>query len=108
MRNNFPMMQWHVEHMEKTIVKYVKGLSEGASSWERRNHKKYGNLTNACKQIEYDIKHGVTNEQVMAVFQKVRHDAAFSELRKSEGSLGRLDQVEEHFSKPKIRATARW
>lgn len=33
LRNNFLMREWHVEHMEKTIVKYVKGLSENASGW---------------------------------------------------------------------------
>jgi len=27
------MRDWHVEHMEKTIVEYVKGLSENASGW---------------------------------------------------------------------------
>jgi hypothetical protein len=48
------MREWHVEHMEKTVVKYVKGLSENASGWEKRNHKKYGRLTNICRQIDYD------------------------------------------------------
>jgi hypothetical protein len=26
--NNYPMRDWHFEHMQKTIVKYVFGLSE--------------------------------------------------------------------------------
>ncbi|MCC2648119.1 MAG: hypothetical protein K0R16_922 [Nitrososphaeraceae archaeon] len=56
MQNSFPMREWHVEHMEKTVVKYVKGLSENASGWEKRNHKKYGSLANICRQIDYDIK----------------------------------------------------
>ena len=30
------MKQWHVEHMEKTIVRFVTGLSQDASAWERR------------------------------------------------------------------------
>jgi hypothetical protein len=101
-QNSFPMMEWHVEHMEKTVVKYVTGLSPNASGWERRNHKKYGRLTNICRQIEYDIRHGVTNEQVMAMFQKVRNDSSFSSLREGDGSMERLDQVEEHFTKPKM------
>ena len=107
MQNSFPMMEWHVEHMEKTVVKYVKGLSENALGWEKRNHKKYGKLTNICKQIEYDIKHGVTSEQVVTMFNKIRNDKAFSELRKGDGSMERLAEVESHFTKPKT-ATAKW
>ena len=32
--------------MEKTVVKYVKGLPADASSWEKRRDKKYGRLVN--------------------------------------------------------------
>jgi hypothetical protein len=105
-QNNFPMMEWHIEHMEKTIVKYVKGLSENASAWEKRNHKKYGRLANICREIEYDIKHGVTDEQVLFMFRKIRNDSSFSELRKSTGSMARLTEVENHFTPSKIPAFA--
>ena len=30
--NSFPMRECHVEHMEKTIIKFVTGLSEDAFS----------------------------------------------------------------------------
>jgi hypothetical protein len=103
MQNNFPMREWHVEHMEKTIVKYIKGLSENASGWEKRNHKKYGNLTNTCRQIEYDVKHGVTSEQVTLMLQKVRNHSSFSDLWKGKGSMDRLAEVEVHFTTPKAR-----
>jgi hypothetical protein len=95
------MKEWHVEHMQKTVVKYVKGLSENASGWEKRNHKKYGGLANMCRQIEYDVKHGAALEQVFSMFHKVRSDKAFSELRKGTGSMERLAEVEDHFTKPK-------
>jgi hypothetical protein len=101
------MKEWHVEHMQKTVVKYVKGLSENASGWEKRNHKKYGSLTNMCRQIEYDIKHGATAEQVSSMFHKVRNDSSFTELRKGNGSMERLCEVEDYFSKPKT-AKAVW
>jgi hypothetical protein len=107
MQNSFPMKEWHVEHMQKTIVKYVKGISENATGWEKRNHKKYGGLANVCRQIEYDIKHGVTNEQVVSMFQKVRKDSSFSQLRKANGSMERLAEVEGHFTQPKI-ALSQW
>ena len=106
-QNSFPMREWHVEHMEKTVVKYVKGLSENASGWEKRNHKKYGSLANICRQIEYDIKHGVSSEQVSSIFARIRNDSCFSTLRKGNGSMERLAEIENQFSKPQIRAP-RW
>ena len=84
-QNSFPMRQWHVEHMEKIVVKYVKGLSENASAWEKRQHKRYGKITNTCRSIDYDIKHGVTNEEVLLLLQKVRNHSSFSSLRENEG-----------------------
>ena len=102
MQNSFPLREWHVEHMEKTVVKYVKGLSENASGWEKRNHKKYGSLAKICRQIEYDIKHGVSSEQVISMFSRVRNDSSFANLREGSGSMKRLDEVENHFAKPKI------
>jgi hypothetical protein len=101
-QNSFPMREWHVEHMEKTVVKYVKGLSENATGWEKRNHKKYGNLGIICRQIEYDIKHGVTHEQVISMFSKVRNDRSFANLREANDSLKRLDEVENRFAQPKV------
>ena len=96
------MKEWHVEHMEKTVVKYVKGLSENASGWEKRNHKKYGSLTHICRQIEYDIKHGATRDQVISMFYRVRNDSTFANLREGNGSMDRLDEVESRFTQPKI------
>jgi hypothetical protein len=96
------MREWHLEHMEKIVVKYVKGLSENASGWEKRNHKKYGSLANICRQIEYDIKHGVSSEQVTSIFERIRNDSSFSSLRKGNGSMERLAEIENQFSKPKI------
>lgn len=101
------MKEWHVEHMQKTVVKYVRGLSENASGWEKRNHKKYGGFANMCRQIEYDIKHGATVEQVVSMFHKVRNDSSYTELRQGTGSMERLSEVENYFTKPKV-ATARW
>ena len=94
--------------MEKTVVKYVKGLSENASEWEKRNHKKYCNLESICRQIEYDVKHGATVEQILSMFHKVRSDSSFSELRKSNGSMERLDEVEDYFTKPKMAQPKWW
>lgn len=103
-QNSFPMREWHVKHMEKIIVKFVTGLSENATMWEKRQNKRYGRITNVCRQIGYDIKQGVTNEQVLLLLQQIRNDSSFSNLRMKEGSMERLDAVEKHFmpSKEKI------
>jgi hypothetical protein len=92
--NRYPMREWHVEHMQKTIVKFVTGLSDDASSWQKRQHKKYNNLINVRKNIAYDMKHGVTNEEVLSFFKKVRSDPSFSNILENVGSVERLDEVE--------------
>lgn len=95
------MKEWHVKHMEKTIIKYVTGLSANSTGWERRNHKKYGGLTNVCRQIDYDIKHGATKDQALLLLDKVLHDSSFSNLRKIDNALQRLSEVQGHFAPPK-------
>src|SRR5215218_7652534 len=91
--NSFAMREWHVEHVEKVIVRYVKGISPTATSFEKRNFKKYSTMSNCTKQIEYDKKHGVTEEEVIAVMQRIRNDDSFSELRKNPDSVQRLDEL---------------
>jgi hypothetical protein len=94
------MREWHIKHMEKTLVKYVGGIAPDASSWERRNHKKYSNLPHICRQIDYDIKHGVTSEQVVLFLSKIRRDSEFSKVRSNDGSMDRLVEVEKYFTGP--------
>jgi hypothetical protein len=91
------MREWHVEHMEKTIKKFVTGLSENASSWQRRQHKRYGTITHCCRQINYDLKHGVTSEEVLSFLQKIRLDSSCSSTQNNVGSIGRLDELEKHY-----------
>jgi hypothetical protein len=103
--NNFAMKDWHLEHVEKVIVRYIKGISPDASSFEKRNFKKYSTISSCAKQIEYDIKHGVTTEEVSAVIQKIRYDKSFSEFARNSESMQRLDELERQLSAPR-RVTA--
>jgi hypothetical protein len=98
MQNSFPMREWHIRHMEKIVIKFVTGLSESATNWEKRQNRRYGRISNVCRQIGYDIKQGATNEQVLLLLQKIRSDSSFSSLRKNSGSIERLDEVEKHFT----------
>ena len=97
------MREWHVKHMEKMVVKFVTGLSENPTVWEKRQNKRYGMITNVCRQIGYDVKQGVTNEQVLLLLQKIRNDSSFSSLRTNEGSIERSDEVK-HFMPSKEKS----
>ena len=99
--NNFAMRDWHLEHVEKVILRYIKGLSDDASSFEKRNFRKYSNVASCSKQIEYDMKHGVTVEEVIAVLQKIRHDDSYSEFRQIQEAVQRLDDLERQLISPK-------
>ena len=96
--NSYPLREWHVEHMQKTIIKYVKGLAPDASSWQKRQHKKYNKIANIRKGISYDIKHGVTNEEVISFMDEVRNNSSFLNLREVDGSISRLDEIEKEFA----------
>lgn len=96
------MREWHVKHMEATIVKYVTGLAADASSWEKRNNKKYGRISSVRRQLDYDIKHGATNDQALSLLDRVRNHASFSPVMKNDKALERLNEVQEHFAPPKV------
>ena len=102
------MREWHVKHMEKTVVKYVTGLSLNATAWEKRQNKRYGRITNVCRQICYDIKQGATIEQVLLLLQKIRNDSSFSSLQKNDGSMERLNELDKHFLPSKEEKTYYW
>ena len=90
------MKEWHFEHMQKTIVKYVSGISESASSYQKKQHKKYGgNIGFVRRNINFDIRHGVTREEVIAFLDKVLNDSSFSDLRKIVGSKERIKELED-------------
>ena len=93
----FPMRDWHVKHMQDTIVKYLTGLSENASRWQKRIHKQYGNLAQVTKRIDYDIKHGVEKQEVLDFLELIKTDESYSGLRKAIDFGYRLDTLEADF-----------
>ena len=52
------------------------------------------NIGYVRRNIQFDIKHGVTVEEVITFLDKVRNDISFSDVRKSAGSGERLEQLE--------------
>ena len=91
------MRDWHVKHMQDTIVKYLTGLSENATRWQKKLDKKYGNLTQVTKRIDYDLKHGVERHEVVALLAMIKTDQSFSELRNTSGFENRLSSLESSF-----------
>jgi hypothetical protein len=99
-QNSFPTKEWHLENMKKTVVKYVTGLLDNVTL-DKRRHKKYGgNLAWVHKRVTTEIKHGVTVGEILDFLDKIRTSNEFSDLRKKEGSLERLDLIKIHFSTP--------
>jgi hypothetical protein len=81
--------------MQKTVVKYISGVPEDATSYHKRQHKKYsGNLAYVRRNIQFDIRHGVTREEVAVFLDKVQNDSSFSDIRKGEGSKRRIKELE--------------
>ena len=108
LQNSFPLREWHVKHMEKTVIKFVTGLSANATIREKMQNKRYGRLTSVCRQIGYDIKQGATTEQVLLLLQKIRNDPSFSSLRKNDGSMERLNELDKHFLPSKEEKRYNW
>jgi hypothetical protein len=57
-------------------------------------HYKYGGIVKILRYIEYDKKHGVTNDDVIAILEKLRSDSSYEEIRSIEGFLDRFKEIE--------------
>lgn len=96
-QNSFPMREWHIQHMEKTVIKYITGLPENATAWEKRQHRRYGGITRIYRQINYDIKHGATNEEVLELLEAIKNDSSYLNLRNDANCMNRLAEIESLF-----------
>ena len=93
--NDFPLKEWHLEHMKKTIVKFITGLSDNPSRWESRQNKKYNNIFSVQRGLAHDIKQGVSNVEIQMFLQKIDSDSSFTELRNKEGFRKRFLEIED-------------
>ena len=64
-----------------------------------------GNLFNVRRNIDFDIRHGVPKEEVLAFLGKVRNDSEFSSLREKVGCIERVDEIEKHYIPEAITAS---
>ncbi len=107
-QNSFPMRDWHVQHMKQTVVRFVKGLSENATRWELRLNKKYGTISKVIKRIDYDVKHGVTSEQVFSFLQLMRTDSVYLEVMACAGSTERLNELQAYYKESIPQLSYNW
>ena len=56
----------------------------------KKLNKKYGNLTQVTKRIQYDLKHGVERQEVVAFLALIKTDQSYFDLRKTSGFAFRL------------------
>jgi hypothetical protein len=102
------MREWHVKHMEQTVVRFVRGLSENATRWEIRLNNKYGKISKVIKRIDYDVKHGVTNEQVFSFLQLVKTDSGYFEVMACKGSTERLNELQSYYKQSVPQLSFNW
>jgi hypothetical protein len=94
--------------MEQTATRFVKGLSDDASRWEVKLNNKYGKIGKVIKRIDYDVKHGVTNEQVFSFLQLMRTDSVYFEVMACEGSTERLNELQSNYSETSPQLSFNW
>jgi hypothetical protein len=102
------MREWHVQHMKQTVIRFVKGLSENASRWVLRLIKKYGTINTVIKRIDYDLKHGVTSEQVFSFLQLMRTDSIYLEVMACVGSTERLNELQSYYKESFPQLSYNW
>jgi len=76
----------------------------------KKMYKRYFGLNNVFRRLEYDLKHGVINNELVLFLRMIKIEASYLDLRKINGALNRLNDIEIHFSqsgdqvkrKPKI------
>jgi hypothetical protein len=80
-----PEIDWVIvsqSNLQDRIPRYTTiSLIQHVIIWQKRQHNKYGgNIGNVCRSIDFDIKHGVTIEEVLVFLDKVRNDPIFSNI----------------------------
>ena len=83
--------------MQDTVVMYLAGLSEDATRFQKRFYKKYGGITKVRRRIEYDIKQGATNKDLMLFLRMIKKDPSFIQLRNNDSFEYRLNELESYF-----------
>jgi hypothetical protein len=91
------MKKWHLEHAEKVIVNFARGLSANASQYEKNLYKRYGSVSGCAKQLEYDMHHGVQKDEIIQITRKIGRNKKRTRVRDREVKL-KLAELEKYLS----------
>jgi hypothetical protein len=98
------MREWHVEHMQKTIIKYISGISDTMSLLQARQYMKYYNISNVQKTLYYDTNHGVTKEDILLFIENVRNHPSYYVLQNNKLAMEKLRNIEKYiYSEDRIQ-----
>jgi hypothetical protein len=98
------MREWHIEHMQKTIIKYISGISDTMSMLQARQYMKYYNISNVQKTIHHDTNHGVMKEDIFLFIKKVRNHPSYYVLQSNKLAMEKLRNIEKYvYSENKIK-----
>ncbi len=98
------MREWHVEHMEKTVVKCTSRVCQKMHQDGRREiTKNMAALQISADKLNMILNMGLPASKLSLSLRKFVMITSFSTLRKASGSMERLAEIENQFSKPKIR-----
>ncbi|MGB8152588.1 MAG: hypothetical protein WCF97_01585 [Nitrososphaeraceae archaeon] len=50
--------------MQDTVIKYLKGLPDDASRFDKKHYNRYSGITNVLNKLQYDLKHGATQVEL--------------------------------------------
>ncbi len=80
--NNFPLREWHINHAEMVITEYMRGT------------RKKDTLSMAARYVSYDKMHGVTDEDISNIMERIRYGKSYAELQ-TEDKLARMDLIKQ-------------
>ena len=80
--NNFPLREWHINHAKMVITEYMRGT------------RKKDTLSMAVRYVNYDKMHGVTDEDISRIMERIRYGKSYPELQ-TQDKLVRLDLIKQ-------------
>jgi hypothetical protein len=92
------MKDWHLEHAEKVIVRFARGLPASASQYEKNLYKKYGTVSSVIRQLEYDMHHGVQKDEIIQIIRKNGRSKKHSKVNSHPEAKMRLGELEKYLS----------
>ena len=63
-----------MQDTQDKVIKYLKGLPDDASRFDKKLYKRYSAITNVLNKLQYDLKHGATQVDLREFLASIRKD----------------------------------